>query len=187
MKIGPIREARRNCARALAYLLAIVGQLAAGPICAAETGQHRDGAASKDPLPGLEAYIEHAMQDWGMPGLAIAIVKDDKVAYARGFGVRNSETREPVDENTVFAIGSVTKSFTTTAFAMLVDEGKMTWDAPVKDYLPYFQTYDPYVTSQLSTRDIACHRTGIEQANYLHWGPNDRADPIYYPTRTNIC
>jgi CubicO group peptidase (beta-lactamase class C family) len=138
------------------------------------------------PNPGLEQYIRKAMDDWGVPGLAIAIVKGDAIVYAKGFGVRNSETREPVTEDTIFAIGSVTKSFTATALAMLVDEGKMSWDAPVRDYVPYFQTYDPYVTSVLSSRDIACHRTGIEQANYLHWGPIDRADTVHYPTRDDI-
>jgi CubicO group peptidase (beta-lactamase class C family) len=187
MKIGPGREVSRGCTRVLLYLLAIPGLVATGPISARETAQPPAATVlAKSPLPGLETYIERAMRDWGVPGLAIAIVKDDKIVYARGFGVRNSETREPVDENTIFATGSITKSFTTTAIAMLVDEGKMSWDTPVKKYLPYFETYDPYVTSALSMRDIACHRTGIEQANYLHWGPNDRADTIYYPTRADI-
>lgn len=141
---------------------------------------------SKTSTRDLEVYIRHAMDSWGVPGLALAIVKDDRVVYARGFGVRNVKTREPVTPDTIFAIGSVTKSFTATAIAMLVDEERLRWDAPVKEYLPEFQTYDPHVTAVLSLRDIACHRTGIEQANYLHWGPINRADTIFHPTRTDI-
>jgi CubicO group peptidase (beta-lactamase class C family) len=136
--------------------------------------------------PGLETYIRAAMAAWGVPGLAIAVVRGDHVVYANGFGVRDSQTRERVTAETIFPIGSVTKSFTATAIAMLVDAGKMTWDAPVKEYLPSFETYDPYVSSVLSLRDIACHRTGIEQANYLHWGPIERADTVYHPTRADI-
>jgi CubicO group peptidase (beta-lactamase class C family) len=145
-------------------------------------------APSPAQLPpfGLEKYIKNGMQDWGVPGLAIAIIKDDQIVYSKGFGVRNSETREPVTAETIFGVGSVTKSFTATALAMLVDEGKVNWDAPVKDYVPYFQTYDPYVTSVLSSRDLACHRTGIEQANYLQWRPTDRADNALHPTRDDI-
>lgn len=136
--------------------------------------------------PGFDDYINASMRDWGIPGLALAIVSGDKVVYAHGYGVRNIESREPVTPNTVFGVGSVTKSFTATAMAMLVDEGKMDWDRPVKDYVPYFETYDPYVTSVLSPRDLACHRTGIEQANYLQWRPTDRADNAFHPTRADI-
>jgi CubicO group peptidase (beta-lactamase class C family) len=187
MNIGASREVRRNARHVSFCVLLSLGIFAAGPICARETAQPPSSAVpSKSPVPGLDQYIERGMHDWGIPGLAVAIVKDDKVVYARGFGVRNSETREPVTPRTIFGVGSVTKSFTATSMAMLVDEGKMRWDAPVKDYLPYFQTYDPYVTAVLSPRDLACHRTGIEQANYLQWRPTGRADNIYHPTRADI-
>jgi CubicO group peptidase (beta-lactamase class C family) len=135
---------------------------------------------------GIERYIREAMANWGVPGLAIAVVEDDRIVYARGFGVRSVETREPVDAQTIFPIGSVTKSMTATAVAMLVDDGKMEWDAPLRRYLPNFEVYDPYVTSVISMRDIACHRTGIEQANYLHWGPIDPAKLENHPSRDDI-
>jgi len=146
------------------------------------TGPARIGKAPA----ALERYIERAVQDWGVPGMAMAIIKDDEIVFARGFGVRNSETREPATAQTVFGIGSVTKSVTATAIAMLVDDGKLTWDTPVKDYVPEFETYDPYVTSQLSLRDIAAHRTGIEDANYLQRRPTHRAENIHHPTRADI-
>jgi len=141
---------------------------------------------SRNQTAELERQIARGMREWNVPGIAIAIVKDDQIVYSRGFGVRSLETREPVDANTIFAIGSPTKSVTATALAMLVDDGRMSWDTPVKDYVPEFETYDPYVTSQLSSRDIACHRTGIEHANFLHFGPLDRSKLAEHPTREGI-
>ena len=139
-----------------------------------------------DDTAALDEYIRTAMRDWGVPGLAIAVVKDDRAVFAKGYGVRNLATGEPVTAETVFGIGSVTKSFTATAVAMLVDEHRVSWDAPVKDYVSQFETYSPYVTSVLSLRDIACHRTGIESANYLQWRPIERGDNAQHPTRADI-
>ena len=170
----------------IAFLIAILEFLPLS-IRTVKSAQDSTGQTQPREVPaGLEEYIQSAMRDWGVPGLAIAVVKDGSVVLARGFGVRNMETGAPVSAETVFGIGSVTKSFTATALAMLVDEHKVSWDAPVKDYVPQFQTYDPYVTSVLSPRDIACHRTGIELANYLQWRPIDRADNAQHPTRDDI-
>jgi CubicO group peptidase (beta-lactamase class C family) len=176
--------------------LAVVGAAATLAICIGAPAMVVASPAPQDPPevgslakkapPGLQEYILKAMKAWDVPGLAIAVVQDDKIVYAQGFGVRNSETREPVNEATIFGIGSITKSFTATSLAMLADEGKVKWDAPVKDYVPDFQAYDPYVTSVLSVRDIACHRTGIRDANYLQWRPTDRADNAEHPTRKDI-
>ncbi|HEV7610722.1 MAG TPA: serine hydrolase [Steroidobacteraceae bacterium] len=152
-------------------------------------------ASNADPLAGetgqkarpeFDRYIEKSMKAVGIPGLAIAVVKDDKIIYAKGYGTRNVSKQELVTPETVFGVGSVTKSFTATSLAMLVDEGKVGWDVPVKEYVPSFETYDPYVTSLLSSRDLACHRTGIEQANYLQWRPTERADNAFHPTRADI-
>src|SRR6185503_16090943 len=92
---------------------------------------------------------------------SVAIVKDDKVVFAKGYGLRELGKTERVDENTLFAIASNSKAFTSAALAMLVDEGKVRWDDPVTKYLPNFQLYDPYVTRELTIRDLLSHRSGL--------------------------
>src|SRR5690242_11132460 len=101
------------------------------------------------------------MADWHVPGLAIAVVKDDKLVWARGFGQRSLDEAGKVDIDTLFSIGSNTKAFTAAALGTLVDAGKLSWDAPVTGYLPRLQFYDPYVTRELTPRDLLSHRSGI--------------------------
>jgi len=112
-------------------------------------------------LGELDAYFAVAREDWRVPGFAVAIVKDDEVVFAKGYGVR--ALREPgrVDENTLFAIASNTKAFTAAALAMLVDRGTLGWDDRVIDHLLYFQLYSPYVTQEMRVRDLLCHRSGL--------------------------
>ncbi len=121
-----------------------------------------------NPLPAqtgklevLEKYIEKTRQDWNIPGLAVAIVKDDNIIFAKGFGVRTLGESAKVDENTLFAVASNSKAFTTTLLAMQVDAGLLAWDDPVINYLPDFQMYDPYVTRTLTIRDLVTHRGGL--------------------------
>ena len=95
-------------------------------------------------------------------GMAIAIVKDDKIAFAKGYGLRELGKSDPVDQNTVFAIASNSKAFTAAALAILVDEKKLAWDDKVSKYLPGFQMYDPWVTSELTVRDLVSHRVGLD-------------------------
>ena len=111
-------------------------------------------------LQGLDVYIGHAMADWKVPGLAIAVVKDDKVVWARGFGRRNLDEPAPVDADTLFGIGSNTKAFTAAALGTLVSQGKLHWDDPMTRLLPGFQMYDPYVTREVTLRDLLSHRSG---------------------------
>jgi CubicO group peptidase (beta-lactamase class C family) len=126
--------------------------------------------AQDAPLQGFHDYVNKAMRDWEIPGLAIAIVKDDKIVLAKGYGVRKLGDLAPVDERTLFAIGSSSKAFTTAALAMLVDEGKLAWDDPATKHLPGFQLYDPYVTRELTVRDLVCHRSGLERGDLLWYG-----------------
>ena len=98
------------------------------------------------PEPGFDEYVINAMKEWEVPGLAIAIVKDDRIIFAKGYGVRELGGTAAVDEHTLFAIGSSSKAFTAAALAILVDEGKVKWDDPVTKYLPGFQLFDPYAT-----------------------------------------
>jgi CubicO group peptidase (beta-lactamase class C family) len=112
-------------------------------------------------LKEIDEYAGRIMKDWRVPGFALAIVKDDAVIFAKGYGVRKLGETTPVDERTLFAIASNTKAFTAAALATLVDEGKLKWDDPVTKYLPGFQLYDPYVTRELTVRDLISHRSGL--------------------------
>jgi CubicO group peptidase (beta-lactamase class C family) len=109
----------------------------------------------------IDEYAAKAGFDWKVPGFAIAIVKDDKVVFAKGYGVLELGKPTPVDEHTLFAIASNSKAFTAAALAMLVDEGKVKWDDKVTKYLPAFELYDPYVTRELTIRDLLSHRSGL--------------------------
>lgn len=130
-------------------------------------------------LEGLDAYIETARQTWQVPGAAVVIVKDDKIVYAKGFGVREDGKPGKVDPDTVFAIGSATKAFTAAALGMLVDEKKIAWDGAVHDYLPSFEMDDPYVTRHATVRDLLSHRTGVVTNGNLWYGSGfDRKEII---------
>ncbi len=109
----------------------------------------------------LDTFIEKGMKDWQMPGFSVAIVKNDSVIYAKGFGVTELGKEGKVDENTLFVIASLSKAFTTASIARLVDQGKLKWDDPVIKYLPDFQMYDPWVTKEISIRDLVTHRSGL--------------------------
>lgn len=118
---------------------------------------------------GLDAYITKAMADWKVPGLGVAIIKGDSVIYLKGFGVRELGRPEPVTQNTLFAIGSNTKSFTAAAVGMMVDDGKMRWDDKVTKHLPSFQLFDPYVTREITMRDVLSHRSGLGRRGDMLW------------------
>jgi CubicO group peptidase (beta-lactamase class C family) len=114
-------------------------------------------------LSEIDAYAQKVREDWKIPGMAVAIVKDDKVIFQKGYGVRDIGKPEPVDENTLYAIASNSKAFTTASLAILIDEGKIGgWDDKVSKYLPEFQMYDPYVTSEMTIRDLVSHRSGLD-------------------------
>src|SRR5262252_6691401 len=118
--------------------------------------------AASPAAPGdLDAWVARAMRAFDVPGLALAIVKDDAVVVARGYGVRRLGDPAPADARTLFGIASNTKVFTATALALLVEEKKIEWDAPVIRYLPSFAMFDPYVTRELTVRDLLVHRSGL--------------------------
>ena len=133
--------------------------------------------AAQKPPPNFDGYVRRVMQTFTVPGLSVAIVKDGKVVLAKGYGVRRMGEPAPVDERTRFGIASNTKLFTATALALLVEEGKLEWDAPVIRYLPWFAMYDPYVTRELSIRDLLVHRSGLGLgAGDLLWWPQSTYD-----------
>jgi CubicO group peptidase (beta-lactamase class C family) len=109
----------------------------------------------------LDEYVARSMKTFEVPGMAVAIVKDGKVVMSRGYGVRKLGQGAPVDQNTLFGIGSNTKAFTAAALATLVDQGKISWDDPVYERLKGFEMYDPYVSKEMRIRDLLCHRSGL--------------------------
>jgi CubicO group peptidase (beta-lactamase class C family) len=113
-------------------------------------------------LKEIDDYANTVMTTWKGPGMAIAVVKDEKVVFQKGYGTRELGKDAPVDPNTVFAIASNSKAFTTASLAILVDEKKLAWDDKVSKYLPDFQMYDPWVTSELTVRDLVTHRVGLD-------------------------
>lgn len=134
--------------------------------------------AQQPPLNGFDDYVNKAIHDWEVPGLAIAIIKNDQVVFAKGYGVKKLGDPAPVDERTLFAIGSSSKAFTAAAVAMLVDEGKVKWDDRVTKYLPGFEAYDPYVTRELTVRDLMSHRSGLERGDMLWYGSENDRDEV---------
>ena len=123
--------------------------------------------AQPAPLRDFDAYVAQAMKDWEVPGVALAVVKDDSLVLLRGYGVRQLGKPEPVDGQTMFGIASVTKSFTAALVAMLVDEKKLGWDDPVSRHLLGFELADPYVTRELTVRDLLTHRSGLARGDML--------------------
>lgn len=128
--------------------------------------------AAKPSLDGLDEFVTQAMKDWKVPGLAIAVVQGDQVILLKGYGYRDLEKQLPVTPNTLFAIGSITKSFSVTTLGMEMDEGKVDWDKPVRDYLPTFKLYEPVLTEQVMIRDLITHRTGLPRHD-LVWYSSD--------------
>ena len=116
---------------------------------------------STDLEKDVDNTVDKAMQAWHVPGLALVIVKDDKVLCSKGYGVRDMGKPEKVDEHTLFAIGSNTKAFTATAIGLLVQERKLAWDDPVTKYIPKFKLNDPRATHLITIRDLLCHRSGL--------------------------
>ncbi len=119
--------------------------------------------AQQGPLRELDAYIEKNLAAWEVPGLAISVIKDDAIIFSKGYGVRRLGSTDMVDERTVFAIGSNSKTFTSAGIAMLIDDGLVKWDDKVTDHLPTFQTSDSYVTRELTIRDLLTHRSGLSR------------------------
>lgn len=118
-------------------------------------------ASAQAPQGDFGAFIEQARRDWDVPGVAVAVVKDDKVVFIQGYGVRTQGQPGAVDADTAFQLASVTKIFTAAALGALVDEGKLGWDDPVLGHLPGFAMSDPYATLHTTARDLLAHRSGL--------------------------
>jgi CubicO group peptidase (beta-lactamase class C family) len=118
-------------------------------------------SAGAAPPAGFAERVEQLRKEIGAPGVTIAIVEDGKVTLAQGWGVRDITTNQPVDADTVFFTGSTGKAFTDAALATLVDAGKIKWDDKVIDHMPEFRMWDPWVTREMTIRDLLVHRSGL--------------------------
>jgi len=164
---------RRLHSTLLTALLAILLASDVGHAAAAQA------AGQKPTLGDFDAYVAEIMKDWKVPGLAVAVVEDGKVVLLKGYGYRDVEKKLPVTTRTLFGIGSISKSFTVTSMGMLVDEGKLDWDKPVRNYLPAFKLYDPVSSERVTPRDLITHRTGLPRHDTVWYSSNfSRADLV---------
>ncbi|MBL7870433.1 MAG: serine hydrolase [Cyclobacteriaceae bacterium] len=126
----------------------------------------------------FDAYVESSRKLYQVPGLAITVVKDGKVIFKKGYGVQQLGRTNQVDTQTLYACASTTKAMTATCMGILVDEGKVKWDDPVIKYLPEFQLFDPYVSRELTIRDLFTHNSGVGNADFLWTTMNISSDEI---------
>lgn len=136
-------------------------------------------AAPQSAIQGIDEFIDSVMKEWKVPGLAIAAVKDGQVVLSKGYGYRDLERKLPVTPQTLFAIGSNSKSFTVAVMGMLNDEGKLDWDRPVREYLPDFRMYDETATEEMTPRDLVTHRSGLPRHDLLWLATGLSRDDLY--------
>ena len=149
----------------LAVLL--IGLIVTSPLAAPAGAAPAPEKAAAAPLAGLDEFVAQEMKSWKVPGVAVAVVKDGQVILSKGYGSRDVEKKLPVTPQTLFAIGSITKSFTVTALGLLADEGKLDWDKPVREYLPEFRLYDQVASEHMTPRDLVTHRSGLPRHDAL--------------------
>jgi CubicO group peptidase (beta-lactamase class C family) len=123
--------------------------------------------------PQLDVLVKDTLTTWKVPGVAVAVVQNDRVLYVKGFGVRDLDAQAPVTPDTVFPLASCTKPLTTLALAMLVDEGTLSWDDPVRKHVPWFKLADPLADANVTLRDLLAHRTGIGRHDWLWYRSRD--------------
>jgi CubicO group peptidase (beta-lactamase class C family) len=134
-------------------------------------------------IPGLDRLAVDAMADWKVPGVALAVVKDGKLALTRAYGQRDVEADLPVTPATRFLICSITKSFTATAVALLHDDGRIDWTKPVRDYIPEFRLSDPVATDRVTVRDLLCHQSGLPRHDWVHFAGDRSPAELLGPMR----
>ncbi len=121
-----------------------------------------------DRFAGIDAEMEKLLTTWHTAGFAVAVVEKDKIIFAKGYGYKDLEKKLPVTPNTLFAIGSCTKAFTSSLIGILVDDKKVAYDKPIREYLPELKFYNSDMNSQITVRDVMCHRTGLPRHD-LSW------------------
>ncbi|MDE2805874.1 MAG: serine hydrolase [Gemmatimonadota bacterium] len=144
----------------------VTGSATAAGAASAQDAQAPALRPAPDRLTDLATYIAESLRDWNLPGLAVAVVHEGEVVFAQGFGVKEVGRDDRIDARTLFQIGSVTKSFAAAAIGALVDEGLAGWDDPVVDHLPWFRVKDPWITREITLRDLLSHQSGMPGAAY---------------------
>ncbi len=127
----------------------------------------------------LAEWLPGKMEEWFVPGMGVSIVKDGEVIFSGGFGVRDREQGLPVTENTIFAIGSSSKAFAAASVALMVDDGKLEWDKPVRDYLPTFKLKDTFAAERMSPRDLLCHRSGLPRHDLMWYNSTRTREQMF--------
>ncbi len=158
--------------RRWATLLAVCFVLAAAP----------SGAAVDNPqaaFEGFDAWVEEMMAEWLVPALGVSVVYEGEVVLSKGYGERDRQAELAADADTLFAIGSNSKSFTATILGMLVDEGKLDWDTPVREYMPDFRMHDPVATAGMTARDLVSHTSGLPRHDALWYASGLSRDELY--------
>jgi CubicO group peptidase (beta-lactamase class C family) len=130
-------------------------------------------------LRGFDDYVRRLMRDWKVQGVGVAIARGDDIVLSRGFGLRDVERELPATPHSIFAIGSVTKSFTTAALALLADDGKFDWDRPVREYLPTFKLWDQFSSERMTGRDLTSHRSGLPRHDLMWYGSDESRKDLF--------
>jgi CubicO group peptidase (beta-lactamase class C family) len=129
--------------------------------CSFATAQNPPAIDVNQKLAGFDAFMEKTLKDWNAPGIGVGIVVGDKLVFVKGYGYRDYEKKLPITAQTMYPIASNTKLFTAVSAGMLVEEGKLTWDRPIRESVPTIEFYNSYLNNTITLRDMLAHRTGI--------------------------
>jgi CubicO group peptidase (beta-lactamase class C family) len=139
-----------------------------------------DNQTAKDKLAAaLGEWLPGKMAEWSVPGMGVAVVKDGELVYSAGYGLRDREQGLPVTADTIFAIGSSSKAFAAASVALMVDDGKLEWDKPVRDYLPDFRLKDTFASERMSPRDLLCHRSGLPRHDLMWYNSTRTREEMF--------
>lgn len=144
-----------------------------------ELEKQREVQKITEKLEAIRTFIDTTMSQWHVAGLSVAVVKDNNVIMSEGFGYRDYEKQLPVTSQTLFAIGSSSKAFTAFSVGLLVDEGLIDWNTPVKEYLPDFQMYDDFATKDMTPIDLLTHRSGLPRHDLMWYGANFSREEMF--------
>lgn len=169
-----IRIARSGWACLASWLLVL------SPLPAQACGGESRSAMEAVDAQARDAYLDQALHDWRTPGMTVAVVRNDCVLLTNGYGMRRQGAPDRVDEHTLFALGSTSKAFAAATVALLVDDGAVTWDTRVQQFLPWLEVYDPWVSKALNVRDLVTQRVGTSyrDENPLRTGSRDARDQL---------
>jgi CubicO group peptidase (beta-lactamase class C family) len=126
--------------------------------------------SAEDPMRGFDQFVAGVLEDWKVRGVGVGVISDGKVVFVNGYGVRDEARKLPVTARTVMPIGSITKSFTVAGVAALVDQGRLAWDTPAREFFPDLRLYDETATDRVTLRDMVTHRTGLPRHDIMWYG-----------------